>query len=67
MRVSSSPSNAHIYINGEYVGKTTETVELYYGHYEVTVEKDGYYSETRTVRVDSHDRERIKFDLERIR
>ncbi len=51
LSVSSSPSNADVYINGVYKGDTSFTIGLNPGTYQVMVKKSGYtsYSTTATV------------------
>ena len=51
LSVSSSPSNADVYINGVYKGDTSFTIGLNPGTYSVVVKKAGYtsYSTTATV------------------
>ncbi len=51
LSVSSSPSNADVYINGVYKGDTSFTIGLNPGTYQVVVKKSGYtsYSTTATV------------------
>ncbi len=43
MRISSNPSGALVYLNGEEVGRTPCTVDFtWYGRYDVAIRKDGY-------------------------
>ena len=51
LSISSSPSNADVYINGVYKGDTSFTIGLNPGTYQVVVKKSGYtsYSTTATV------------------
>ena len=49
LQITSTPSNANVYINGEYIGTTPKTVELKEGTYEVKITKFGYYNYTETI------------------
>ncbi|WP_319377837.1 PEGA domain-containing protein [uncultured Methanocorpusculum sp.] len=53
LSVSSSPSNADVYINGVYKGDTSFTIGLNPGTYQVTVKKSGYTSYTTTATVNT--------------
>ena len=44
LSISSTPSDADVYINGEYKGKTPLVIELKPGDYEIKLTKSGYYA-----------------------
>ncbi|MCX7812407.1 MAG: PEGA domain-containing protein [Pseudothermotoga sp.] len=50
--ISSSPSNALVYINGYLKGITPLRIDLDYGTYQLVVIKGGYYAEVLTLKVD---------------
>jgi hypothetical protein len=50
--ISSSPSNALVYINGYLKGVTPLRLDLEYGTYQLVVLKGGYYAEVLTLNVD---------------
>jgi glutaredoxin-related protein len=50
--ISSSPSNALVYINGYLKGITPLRLDLEYGTYQLVVLKGGYYAEVLTLNVD---------------
>jgi glutaredoxin-related protein len=50
--ISSSPSNALVYINGYLKGITPLRLDLEYGTYQLVVIKGGYYAEVLTLNVD---------------
>jgi len=59
VRVTSSPDNARVYIDGRYYGKTPITVSgLEYGEHSVEVYKKGYRSWTKSI--DIYNRETIR-------
>lgn len=48
--ITSSPSNAEVYINGVYYGRTPYTIEYPYPkYYLIKIMKDGYYPEEQSV------------------
>jgi hypothetical protein len=52
LEVQSSPDEAEVYLNGEYVGETPVTVDdLDAGEYRVTIEHSGYYSYTQWISI----------------
>jgi len=51
LEISSSPSGAKIYVNGEYKGVTPLTLSLMPGTYEVRITKDGYEDYTGMIGV----------------
>lgn len=52
VNISSTPSNALVYINGYLKGITPLRIDLDYGTYQLVVLKGGYYAEVLTLRVD---------------
>jgi len=44
LSISSTPSSANVYINGELKGKTPLVIELKPGDYEIKIAKPGYYA-----------------------
>lgn len=66
MKIYSDPSRAKVWVNGRYVGHTSEDVKLPFGAYEVRVEKEGYFPEVQIVLLNSSQRKRIHFKLHRI-
>jgi len=61
VRISSSPDDARVYIDGRYYGKTTVTVSgLEYGQHFLEVYKKGYRRWTKYFYVDSPETIRIK-------
>lgn len=65
LRISSDPSHAEIYVDGERKGQTSETVPLDYGWHKVAVEKSGYAPLGADVLIDRSSRRSIHFDLRR--
>jgi hypothetical protein len=51
LTVESSPTLANIYVNEEYKGRTTKSMTLDTGTYDVKVTKDGYYDWNKNVRI----------------
>ena len=50
--ISSNPSKAQIYIDGKYIGDTPKYISNHViGEYAVTVQQDGYKSQTKTVQI----------------
>ena len=65
--IQSSPSGADVYINHLYRGKTPLTMEkLDNGRYLLTLEKDGYYSENRTIQYDGESSHTYDISLKQI-
>lgn len=52
LSINSSPSNARVYINGNYEGRTPLTTTLREGQYNVQLTSDGYEDFTTTVNLD---------------
>jgi len=52
LKVSSIPSQASIYINGEYRGETPLTLEVEAGTYAIRISKDDYQDYTTTVTIE---------------
>ncbi len=50
--ISTSPSNALVYINGYLKGVTPLKIDLDYGTYQLVLIKGGYYAEVMTLKVD---------------
>jgi hypothetical protein len=66
LRIKSTPSGAHVYLDNRYMGITPLTIEdIDPGHYTITIKKYGYYSESVWIRY-SGDYESFYFDLEEI-
>jgi hypothetical protein len=65
LRISSDPSRARIYVDGERNGQTSEIVPLDYGRHNVAVEKGGYAPLAADVLIDGPYERRIHFDLRR--
>ena len=49
IKFSSSPKGAEVHIDGRYLGKTPFSTSLKYGKHKVTISKDGYQSDTKTI------------------
>jgi len=63
LEISSSPSGAKIYVNGEYKGVTPLTLSLMPGTYEVKITKDGYEDYTGMVGVKTGETRSISVTL----
>ena len=64
--ISSTPTNAKVYIDGIYVGETPKYFSRYLiGEYSVSVELDGYDSQTRKINVMEGDESSLVFSLEK--
>ena len=63
VRVTSYPSGASIYVNGEYLGCTPRIFEATCGYYDIRVEMPGYEDEVRNVCVTSDVIQRVSFTL----
>ena len=63
LEVSSEPSGAEVYINGNYTGETPITVELEAGNYTVEISKEGYEEYTTNVEVNAGDTTKITAQL----
>ncbi len=59
--LSSSPSGARVYIDGDLVGLTPVDYRLSAGSHEIRMERDGYRPETRTMEI--AEGERVELDL----
>lgn len=66
LRISSDPSDAAVYIDGEYRGKTPLTVELPSGTHEIVVAKEGYRPYNTTVVLETGEYKTLYASLERI-
>jgi len=67
VKIKTSPSGANIFIDGQYVGRSSIKIKLPLGRHEIRIEKYGYYAETRSVyfnREHKH-RQNYKFHLRR--
>jgi len=65
--ITSAPTNADIYINGEYKWTTTPyTVLLEEGNYFIRVQKEGYYPVEVSVEIEQGETSEIPFTLEKI-
>lgn len=53
MTIESTPSDANLYINDQYVGKTPYTEEIASGDYNIRLEKKHFHTLTKTVHFDS--------------
>lgn len=49
LSISSNPSNASVYINNSYYGKTPMNITLMEGNYNLEIEKSGYDNYTETI------------------
>ncbi|PLV56945.1 PEGA domain-containing protein [Thermotoga sp. SG1] len=67
LSLSSSPSGADVYINGDYRGKTPLTLNLSPGNYSVTFRKEGYREETRYITLGEGESRSIHIDLKPLR
>ena len=66
LRIKSTPSGAHVYLDNRYMGITPLTIDdIDPGQYTITIKKYGYYSESVWIRY-SGDYESYYFDLEEI-
>jgi len=63
VRVTSYPSGASIYFNGEYLGCTPRIFETACGYYDVRLEMPGYEDEVRNVWVTNDVIQRVSFTL----
>ena len=63
VRVTSYPSGASIYVNGEYLGCTPRIFEAACGYYDIRLEMPGYDDEVRNVWVASDVIQRVSFTL----
>ncbi len=63
LRVSSIPSQASIYINGEYRGETPLTLEVEAGTYAIRISKADYHDYITTVTVESREIKTINAEL----
>ncbi|OAA31400.1 hypothetical protein AT15_07850 [Kosmotoga arenicorallina S304] len=64
LSISSDPSNAEVYISGEYVGNTPLQKRVSKGWYRIVVKKDGYQEYSKLINI-SNDAN-LKVNLERI-
>ena len=64
LEIISSPSDAKVYINDRYYGKTPLTVELPAGTYTISVKKEGYETYTETITLRAGDARTIEITLE---
>ncbi|MDK2785353.1 MAG: hypothetical protein PWQ80_32 [Thermotoga sp.] len=67
LSLSSSPSGADVYINGDYRGKTPLTLNLSPGNYSLTFRKEGYREETRYITLGEGESRSIHIDLKPLR
>ena len=49
VRFSSSPEDAEVHVDGRYLGTTPFSTSLKYGKHKVTISKDGYQNDTKTI------------------
>lgn len=63
LRVSSIPSQASVYINGEYKGETPLTLEIETGAYDIRISKADYQDYITTVTVESRETKTINAEL----
>ncbi|AFL95915.1 hypothetical protein containing PEGA domain [Thermococcus cleftensis] len=66
LRVSSDPSDAAVYIDGEYRGKTPLTVRLPSGRHDVVIMKEGYRPYNTTVVLETGEYRTIYASLDKI-
>lgn len=66
IRIVTTPNDANIYMNSEFLGKSPVLVEVDPGTYRVTASKSGYYSETHWVTYESGSLTVVEIDLDRI-
>ena len=66
LSVLSDPSGAEVYVDGVYQGRTPLRVTTDAGVRTVTVTRDGYRTERRSVRLPRDGGERLTFDLRRV-
>ncbi len=64
LSVSSSPSNADVYINSVYQGDTSFTIGLNPGTYQVTVKKSGYNSYSTSATVNARSKTSVSANLQ---
>ncbi|PLV58324.1 PEGA domain-containing protein [Thermotoga sp. KOL6] len=67
LSLSSSPSGASIYVNGDYRGETPLTLNISPGNYTITFKKEGYQEETRYVSLNVGERRSIHVNLKPLR
>ncbi len=65
IRFRSNPDNAELYIDGEYMGKTSKTVRLSHGPHKIRLRKKGYNDWVRSLYVDKNSPESISATLTR--
>ncbi len=53
MRITSSPSDATVRINGDHAGKTPLTIRQEQGEYRISIQKNGYYPYETTIAVNT--------------
>jgi hypothetical protein len=51
LRISTSPSRANIYVNGEFVGRTSDRIHLEPGYHNVEITKNGFKPELRKIHI----------------
>jgi hypothetical protein len=65
LRVNTSPTRARVYLDGDFQGLSPLTIETRPGDYELLVQKAGYQTEVRTIRLGPREDERISLRLEK--
>lgn len=64
LSIQTVPSNASVYVDGELLGNSPlRTSKLGIGKHSVTVEMEGYRSQTRAVELDKDEESALKFEL----
>lgn len=68
IQVLSNIDGANVFINDKFIGQTpvSEFDGISEGIYKISIEKDGYSSESKTISISSGQTEEIKFDLKKI-
>ena len=66
LSIDTTPSNASVYINNEYKGKTPLEIELTPGTYKIEIKKENYETYTQTIELTLKESKNISINLTRI-
>ncbi len=64
--IRSTPSNADVFVDGRYIGRTPVRYPVVEGRYDITIEREGYQTLQRTIGIRAGGTQRMTFDLQRV-
>ena len=66
LRVVLSPSNSRVYLDGQYIGKGSQTFKVDSGKHKVTVKHDNYEQQSKNVNIPANRTESYSFTLKQL-